>query len=888
MDSWALLGLMALGWLVILPVLGSIAFSRTGRLSQEIKQLRDQISGLQGQAPSKKDERAPVPTPQPDAQPSQSMAPARTAASPQLSQDSLAHAAGPSKRRAKQPLPPEAPRSAPRTLIDWERMIAANWMVWAGGLALAIGGLFLVRIAIDAGFFGPMVRTIFAGLLGAGLIAAAFRAESIKLVTEAKAQIRHLPSILAGAGIISLYGACLGAGLIYGFIPPLLALGLSAIVSTLAVALSLKYGSALAAIGLGGAYGAPLLTGAETGSALPLLPYIAVITSAGLILVRLMGWRVLSWLTLCGTAFWGLITVGGSEAAITWAVPAFGIVTSLISLFLAEPQARAPISLDANSYKPKSLLTSLGKSLTVAHFFWSLAGGFIVLTGLQHENAPETAAALALFGGLGLLAGWRREGFALLTPIAALTTLGALLIWPDISGGLGFACLASGAGFGLAGSAILTRLQVKAPVAASAALMPPATLFIAFWREGNLEPDFFWGLVALTIACLLGIMLGVLRQRDPDFKSHPGAASAYALGAILSATLAPFLVLSGLWLGSAMAVVALAVILVLGRFDLPLIRWAGPVTVALTTALLIRPGMLSDVDISPLPILNELTAGFGLAIAALASGAWLARTRPRLTRTYQAGAMILGFSLVGLTIRHIAGGGTLYGPFNGMGESSAYSIAYLGLAASLAWRFRKNHWFWRLAEAVAALIGVAGIVTAFSAIGSEDVGGLPIANLLLPAFAMPAFVLAGYASVLRKAERGQAASFIGAGSMLLGFFWVSAETARAVGGPMLHDWTNDAIWAYSPAWITYAFLLLFWGIWKSRPSARFASLTVLLLAIAKVFLIDMGSLEGVARAGSFIGLGTALIGIALFYQRYVFAMDKREQPENQTGSGLSS
>ena len=40
-----------------------------------------------------------------------------------------------------------------------------------------------------------------------------------------------------------------------------------------------------------------------------------------------------------------------------------------------------------------------------------------------------------------------------------------------------------------------------------------------------------------------------------------------------------------------------------------------------------------------------------------------------------------------------------------------------------------------------------------------------------------------------------------------------------------------------------------------------------MLAVLKVFIVDLSNLEGIMRAFSFIGLGLTLIGIALVYQR---------------------
>ncbi len=51
----------------------------------------------------------------------------------------------------------------------------------------------------------------------------------------------------------------------------------------------------------------------------------------------------------------------------------------------------------------------------------------------------------------------------------------------------------------------------------------------------------------------------------------------------------------------------------------------------------------------------------------------------------------------------------------------------------------------------------------------------------------------------------------------------------------------------------------------------------MLIAVIKVFLIDMSNLEGILRALSFIGLGAVLIGIGLFYQRILGKKSGREK-----------
>src|SRR5690606_37335160 len=43
---------------------------------------------------------------------------------------------------------------------DLEQAIGGRWAVWIGGIALALGGIFLVRYSIEAGLLGPGARII--------------------------------------------------------------------------------------------------------------------------------------------------------------------------------------------------------------------------------------------------------------------------------------------------------------------------------------------------------------------------------------------------------------------------------------------------------------------------------------------------------------------------------------------------------------------------------------------------------------------------------------------------------------------------------------------------------------------------------------------------------
>ena len=108
--------------------------------------------------------------------------------------------------------------------------------------------------------------------------------------------------------------------------------------------------------------------------------------------------------------------------------------------------------------------------------------------------------------------------------------------------------------------------------------------------------------------------------------------------------------------------------------------------------------------------------------------------------------------------------------------------------------------------------------------------------------------------------------------MLLLLSYLSLEVRALYHGPVLTVGaaTDAEHYTYSAVWLAFGVVLLLVGIASASQPARLASAAVMLLTIAKVFLLDMAGLTGVCRALSFIGLGLVLVGIGYLYQRLLF------------------
>ena len=83
------------------------------------------------------------------------------------------------------------------------------------------------------------------------------------------------------------------------------------------------------------------------------------------------------------------------------------------------------------------------------------------------------------------------------------------------------------------------------------------------------------------------------------------------------------------------------------------------------------------------------------------------------------------------------------------------------------------------------------------------------------------------------------------------------------------------LYVYSAVWLGLALGLLGIGILREVASLRYASLALLMMTVAKVFLVDMSELTGLYRVASFMGLGLILVGIGYLYQRFVFPTPKK-------------
>jgi uncharacterized membrane protein len=793
-----------------------------------------------------------------------------------------AQPAEPDSGPSEPPAPPPAATAAPGK--GWEQVLAENWLVWLGGVALALGGAFLVKLSIDYGLLTPAVRVILGVLLGVGLAAAADRVARRELALDRDdTGPSYVPPALAAAGAATVFASLYAAYQLYHLLPPALAFPLLAATAAAAVVLALRHGPLVAALGLFGAYLVPLLVESATPQALPLFSYLAFVTAAALAVLRHRAWWWLAWLSLAGVVFWVLLWLGSAgDHPETPIVGGFLLLQLLLFAAFRRGIDRVAFLAGVGDAPIVRIVTRTA--------FWAIAAAILVLV---HVDGFGGASLLtALFAAVFLL--WYAYRDAALDDViagAGALLLAVLATWqlplPSneadfsiylrppaaivdfVTAAIVSALLLAGAGFVAFG-----RVPRPGRWAALSAAAPLLILPIAYWRLSRFDLGIGWSGTAFALGALeLAAAAAIARRRTGESEIEI-AFAAYAVGVLGATILAATFALSEAWLSVALALHLPAIGWVDGRIRLPVLRRLALGVAGIVLIRLVLNPYLLFYPLSSTPVFNWLLYGYGVPALAFiaATRQFGSRNDDLLVWVLEAGSIAFSALLLTFELRH-ALWGRLDAPLGDLGRDAAQTLLWLALAVVLLWfgeRRRRPVLLW----GGIILFGLATTqALVWQAIFAnplwtgEPVGRLLIFDVPTLAFALPALCWAAIAwfglgpRPLRQAARVLAAGF--------SFLWLSLEIRHAFRGEVL-TWgeSGEAEWyAYSAAWLAFAGVGLAAGlIWRDVWLRR-AALAGVGLVVAKVFLSDMAALGGVLRALSFLGLGGALLGIGHAYRR---------------------
>jgi uncharacterized membrane protein len=843
----------------------------------------------------------------PAAAPQQQHAPATpAAASPPPAAEPPRPAAPPSAAIPTDPIPPRPataasvppspPPSAPaEPTMGFEERLGTQWTVWVGGVALALGGFFLVRYSIEQGWFGPGMRVFLGALLALALIAAgewARRKENLSGIGGLPAA--HIPSILTAAGTAIAYADVWAAFELYKFIAPGTAFILLGMVALATLAAALVHGPALAGLGLIGAYVTPLIVSTGRPNFWALYLYIAVVTAAAFMLARARMWRWLAVTAIAFGLFWtfpGLASLNqiGVSAHAFHVVAGFALVaTFIVSGLLFGPDA-APGRIDAVS-----------SAALAAYLF----GALLIVLMSRHDTlalivfVALTAAAVAI--------AWRAEAATAAVPLAGvLVALMFLqysvnvsleqLVLPSgpVAGavpepqrvfygthlvlGAGLAALFGTAGFLAQGRS--TQPVVPTLWAASAVFVPLAILIALYYRITLFEQSLPFAGLALLLAALFALATEALSGREP----RPGSAAAaaiFATGAVAALALALTMALEKGWLTVALALMVPGVAWIADKRPLPALRiLVGALVAAVLARVAWNPAIVGVTDLGTTPIVNWLLWGYGIPAAAFWLGGHLLRRRAddAPARMADSAALLFAVLLAFLEVRHYMTGGNIFRSSSGLNEIALHVNVGLAMTIGLEWlRQRTRSIIHDAGALIIAALTLAAIVFGLGFAGNPmiwpyNVGG-GIFNLIMLGYGFPAVLAATLALATRDRRPAAYSQFSAVVAVALALAYLSLQVRWSFHGPVLTVGpTSDAEqYAYSAVWLTFGVVLLAIGVALKSHAVRLASAAVVILTVLKVFFVDMRDLTGFYQAISFIGLGAVLMGIGLFYQRLLF------------------
>lgn len=823
-DPGVNMGLLA--FLVLVVAIG-LLWRRVRSLEHALAEIRGAIAAAEPSPPPHLTEaRAPEPSPASDA----------TAAAP-----------------AEIGSPEVRPVASAGTLafVDFEDLFGRRLPIWAGGVALAAAGFFLVRWSIDQGLLTPVVRVALAGVFGLALLAGAETAYRWR----ARVADPRVAQALAGAGLATLYAAFYLAGTTYGLIGSTFAfLGL-ACVTAAALALSYRFGLPSALLGLVGGFAAPALVGVEAPELSLLTLYLALVTGGLAYTGRRQGRSWLGFAALAGGLGWGMVLLVGAAPGVpaAWA----------LGLFLVLLGAVIPASIgEASGVERPARIAAAGvAALQLAALvrlggFGPLEWGLYLLLG----------AALAWFG-------WRTPAMREANAVAAAVGVALLAFWPGPAP-LGFAAVAASLAAVFAGVPIARIERGRGSpidiIQASGVALGLAAVTVGSF--GSILPDAPSPVLAAALLALASLPTGAVflsGRAGPDdggFARHAAQAVAALLAVGAAAQVVPQ---DGLaWLagggaallawrrGSAIGAIAMLAALAAAFAVHPLAQWLE----AGFPALAGRPmqvANLPDLRETALHVAPAAVAGIGLA------------ARLRSARTpIAAGAAVLAAIMLHVAFRHAfaaAAGNDFVG--TGVLQRAAWEALLFALAVA-AW----TRGLPRIALAL-ALAGIAHFawfaLTLHNPLWSlQAVGPWPIANALLPAYGV------GLAGLWLARGRLPTQPIywrwgIDGATMLAAALFALSQLRQAFSGTLLTatpiSQGEDLL--RSLLGIVLAAGFLWWGARSGERSWRIGSLALMLVAVLKVFLVDAAGLSGLVRIASFMALGFSLIAIGWFYTR---------------------
>ncbi len=761
----------------------------------------------------------------------------------------------------------------PAGLFDrFAASLKANWMIWLGGICVGLAGVFMVHYSIEQGLLGPEARVILSLIAGVGLHGVA------EWLRRRRGQHDVFAALAGGASII-LYAALFAAFKLLSGISPGLIFAAMALVSFATLALALRHGPVLAALGMLGGYLVPILVSTGSGQIELALIYIGILTLFSLWLLAYVERRWL-WLgVIIGSLSWWLLSLG--------TLPADGVrslyLLALAWMFLAVPGYDWLLQ---RRDEPVEHWLQLLKQVRAARHWPVIPTLLLIVLAQGYTLAVETVSAssyptLLLLPALLLLAASRRP---ILNPLPALMLLATALavVMPMLSylgdqliftppDAVTQAALVSR--FVMltilytAGAAWLLQRRVEYPGfwVGLGCFTPLLMLALGYYLFTAFTADWAWGGAALTLGLIYLTLSKMALQRPTSDLVRVLLISSAHLGLSLAAVI--WLMDATLTLAFALQLITLS--LLQQRYRLRLLPWVIRLVLAVVICRLTFNPWLLTYDSGT----HWSLWTYGGATLCAFAGAWVLRRDAKMTAWLQgAGAHLLVLTLAA-EVRYWLYDGDIFRHEYSFLEASLNTLIWGTAGCVYLWRARLSEYLKRFYQVIATLhlLAAAGnylllVVLWYNPLWhATEISPTPLWNLLLLSYGLPSLLLLALWRLLPGVLGRRAA-------MLAGLNWllfISLEIRHLWQGELsLANPTPDGeLYTYSAVWLVIASGALLGGSWLQQTALYRGGMALLLVVVAKLFLVDMSDLTGLWRVSSFMGLGLALLALAWLHQR---------------------
>ena len=827
--------------------------TRTDTLDRQLQELKQRIAVTPAAAP------APAPEPAP------ASAPAPTPAAPQPAVRVATPA--PQPTAPARPAPPPTPSGVDRAIagfIAWLKR--GNPLARIGIVILFFGAAFLAKYAADNSLFPIELRFIALAIGAFALLIVGWRLRERRAIYA---------QLLQGGGIAGLYLTVFAASRLYQLLPPALAFGLLAIIALAAAVLAVAQNAlALAVIGTAGGFLAPILVSTGSGNFVALFTYYALLNLGVFAVAWFKTWRVLNVLGFLFT-----FTITGMWRATSYRDANLATADAFLILFFL---MYVGVSILNCVRQPPNLKGYVSGSLV---FGLPVVAFTLHATMISRIEYGLAWSAFAL-GAFYLLLGWilfvtRRATFRLL--VEAFAALG--VIFASLAIPLAFDTRMTAAMWAVEGAGLLwlgVRQERKLPRLFGTLLQVGAGVgyLIGYDEMRSTQPILNTAYLGAAMLAVSGIFSGywLFRHESRRAQYEAGFAAGFTFwgliwwfvgGANEIGRYFPDAVLGSILVYTSVTAAILTWLSISRQWPLP--RWIA----------LFLPAVVGAYAFAHAQPLDHPFAQWGAV-------GWLA-------------IFITHFALLRIAEpqRHVAlewlHGGACWALALLFAWELEWQVAErtTGVWASLAWGLVPAlllAWFgrrelrpaWPVAqhEVGYRLYGAAPIAVALciwivvsNLSSTGDPAWLPYLPLLNPLDVCVALAIAALAmwwSALAPAQRASLWQFdfrvliaVAAGIV---FLWLNAALIRT----LHHNW-GAPITAYGITHSTFvqSALSIFWGVLgfaamtaAAKQRWRYVWIVgagLMIVVVAKLFLVDLSSIGTVARIASFLTVGLLLL-----------------------------